>query len=122
MHRAEQISAHLAVPKLTIRIDSRYHPGRCEYSAILDHEQEHVRITRETLKQWEDRMRRQLESAVRSWHERWLPSSAQLQIEAAIDQAMADLIRQIQADADRQHAAIDMPAAYEKVRQRCSGW
>ena len=116
-----KISAHLAVPKLTIRIDRRYHPGSCEYSAILDHEQEHVRITRETLKHWEDRIRRQLESAVKSWRDRWLPSSGQQRIKAAIDHAIADLVRQIQADADRQHAAIDTPAAYETVQRRCSG-
>ena len=117
-----KVLAHVAVSTLTIRIDRRYRPGSCEYSAILDHEQEHVRITRETLKHWEDRMRRQFESAVKSWRDRWLPSSGQQRIKAAIDQAIAELVRQIQADADRQHAAIDMPAAYEKVQRQCSGW
>ena len=43
-------------------------------------------------------------------------------IKAAIDRAMADLARQIQADADRQHAAVNTPAAYETVQRRCSGW
>jgi hypothetical protein len=44
------------------------------------------------------------------------------EIKAAIDHAIADLVRQIQAHADRQHAAIDVPAAYEDVGRRCSGW
>jgi len=117
-----KVSAHLSMPTLTIRIDRRYRPGSCEYSAILDHEQEHVHITRETLKRWSDPMRRQLESVVRMWRDRWLAASAQQRIKEAIDHAIADLIRQIQEDADRQHAAIDTPAAYEKVQRQCSGW
>jgi hypothetical protein len=81
-----------------------------------------VRITRETLQRWEDRIRQQLESAVTSWRDRWLPAAVEREIKAAIDHAIADLVRQIQADADRQHAAIDVPAAYEDVGRRCSGW
>jgi hypothetical protein len=79
------IPAHLAVPTLTIHIDRRYCPGSCEYSAILDHEQEHVRITQQTLKRWKDGMHLQLESAVQSWRDRWLPSTSQQEIKAAID-------------------------------------
>jgi predicted Zn-dependent protease len=116
------MTARFAIPTATIRIHRLYRPDSCEYSAVLDHEQEHVRITRETLQRWEDRIRQQLKSAVTSWRDRWLPASAQQQIKAAIDHAIADLVRQIQADADRQHAAIDMPAAYVKVQRRCRGW
>jgi hypothetical protein len=117
-----KMTARFAIPTLTIHIDRRYRPGSCEYSAILEHEQEHVRITKETLQRWENRIRQQLESAVTSWRDRWLPAAVEREIKAAIDHAIADLVRQIQADADRQHAAIDTPAAYEKVRRRCSGW
>jgi predicted Zn-dependent protease len=117
-----KITAHFAIPTATIWIDRRYRPDSCEYSAVLEHEQEHVRITRETLQRWEDRIRQQLESAVTSWRDRWLPAAVEREIKAAIDHAIADLVRQIQADADRQHAAIDVPAAYEDVGRRCSGW
>jgi hypothetical protein len=117
-----KITAQFAIPTATIRIDRRYRPDSCEYSAVLEHEQEHVRITRETLQRWEDRIRQQLESAVTSWRDRWLPAAVEREIKAAIDHAIADLVRQIQADADRQHAAIDVPAAYEDVGRRCSGW
>jgi hypothetical protein len=117
-----KVTARFAIPTATVRIDRRYRPGSCEYSAVLEHEQEHVRITRETLQRWEDRMRQQLASALTSWRDRWLPAAVEREIKAAVDHAIANLVRQIQADADRQHAAIDMPAAYENVRRRCSGW
>jgi hypothetical protein len=117
-----EVTARFAIPTATVRIDRRYRPDSCEYSAVLEHEQEHVRVARETLDRWGDRIRQQLESAVTSWRDRWLPAAVEWEIKAAIDQAIAGIVRQIQTDADRQHAAIDMPAAYEKVRRRCSGW
>ena len=43
-------------------------------------------------------------------------------IEAAVNETVGDLIEDIQADMDRQHAAIDTPASYEAVQQQCDRW
>jgi hypothetical protein len=117
-----KVAARFAIPMLTIHIDRRYVTGSCEYRAILDHEQEHAGITRDTLKRSQNDLRQQLESAVMSWRDRWFTQSAQQQIKTAVNQALAGLVQQVQEDADRQHAIIDTPAAYEAVRRRCTGW
>ncbi len=116
------VSARFSVAKAVILVDQRYRPGSCERSAILDHEREHVRITADTLEQWEGRLHKRLEGAATAWRGRWLPASEQRRIEARIKGVISDLVRDIQADADRKHAEIDTPASYEEVRRRCRHW
>jgi hypothetical protein len=81
-----------------------------------------VRITAEGLRRWEGRIRQRLERATARWRDGWSEPAALARIEAAVNETVGDLIEEIQADMDRQHAAIDTPASYEAVQQQCDRW
>ena len=116
------VSVRFGVAETTILIDQRYPPGSCERTAVLKHERQHVRISAEGLRRWEGRIRQRLLRATARWREGWAAPSAQARIEAAVNEAVGALIDDIQADLDRQHAAIDTPASYEAVQRQCDRW
>jgi hypothetical protein len=116
------VSVRFRVAETTILVDRRYRPGSCERAAVLKHERQHVRITAEGLRRWEGRIRQRLERATARWRDGWSEPAALARIEAAVNETVGDLIEEIQADMDRQHAAIDTPAYYEAVQQQCDRW
>ncbi|MGD9508119.1 MAG: hypothetical protein AB7X49_06155, partial [Geminicoccaceae bacterium] len=66
------IEAEVTDRELTVLIDRKYRPGSCEYQAILDHEQEHVRINADALEDLGARLELRLRALLDRRAGRWL--------------------------------------------------
>ncbi len=116
------VSARLANEDVTILVDRRYPEGSCEREAILAHEREHVRIGRDTLREWEGGARDRLGAVAERWGGRWLGPGGERALSDALDAAVSDLVARVEADAARGNARIDTPASYAEVQRRCRSW
>jgi hypothetical protein len=116
------IQAKAGSGDLTVLIDSRYRPGSCQYQAILDHEQEHVRINADALSRTGRLLDERLRSVGNDWAGRWVPDSEAGKIEEAVNGAVADAVRLAREEADASHERLDTPESYDEVQARCDRW
>lgn len=119
-----RVDATLSVPDMTIFIAANYPKGTCQYNAVLEHEYEHVRLTRGLLpgaaKRLEGELRRQLSRInpiVSSSH-----NSGARVAQDAVQQGMAGFMRRLEVERDRSNAAIDTAHSYRQVAARCPQW
>lgn len=108
---------------LQVFIERKYRAGSCEFTAILDHEMEHVAIHRRILGNY----RYLLEARVAELTNAGAlvaPSAgeAKQKLHDRLRQGLAPTLTLIQQEAKRRHAILDSPASYAKTRARCSGW
>jgi hypothetical protein len=109
----------------TVYVDRRYPAGSCQRRVIEEHENEHVRINRESLPHWREPVAAAAAEVLQGWGwrsgggtpealaERW-----QSELMAAVTAALADL----RATRDRHHARIDTRQSYERLTRRCPRW
>jgi hypothetical protein len=105
-------------------VDMRYPEGSCERQAVLDHENEHVRINRAAAHGRESALRRALEAFVAAHPYYLAPSGRPLQETylAPIQDRVKPILNTIRDDAGTQHATLDSPASYAATRARCQHW
>jgi hypothetical protein len=105
-------------------VDMRYPEGSCEREAILDHENEHVRINRAAARARESTLRRAVEALLAA-HPYYLALSSRPLQEAylaPIQDRLKPILKTITADANKRHTALDSPASYAATRARCHQW
>jgi hypothetical protein len=118
----KSIEAEVADRDVTVLVDRSYRPGRCEYRAILDHEQEHVRINAEALRQTGRLLEDQLEAVADRWGGRWLAPDQAPRIEEAIGRAVREATAAARGEAEAGHRRLDTPESYAEVQERCGNW
>ncbi len=119
-----QVDATLSVPDMTIFVAANYRQGTCQYNAVLEHEYEHVRLTRGLLpgaaKRLEGELRRQL-SRINPIVSR-NPNSGARVAQDAVQRAMAEFMKRLEVERNRANAAIDTAHSYRRVAARCPQW
>lgn len=113
----------LGLKRLEILIDRAFPVGTCEHMAILDHEEQHVRVAREAM----GRYRAQIAAALRA-----APLPVAVFTVAAGDPREAFLgplrkvIDPVAAAIQRRindgNARLDSPASYDETFRRCDNW
>lgn len=116
------IKARFASEEVSVLFDRRYAEGSCERQAVLDHELEHVRISAETLREAEPRVREELRKVAGRWAGRWVDGREAARIDEEIDATLARMVREVEAEAGRRNARIDTPQSYQAVQRRCRRW
>jgi hypothetical protein len=116
------IEARVADRGVTVLVDRSYRPGSCERRAILDHEQEHVRINAEALRQTGRLLEDQLEAVADRWGGRWLAPDQAPRIEEAIGRAVGEATAAARGEAEAGHGRLDTPESYAEVQERCGNW
>lgn len=107
-----------------VYVDRRYRPGTCEYRAILDHENEHVRINRDALRRLESKISERVHAAIgrnpalldRS------PDEARQAHTRLIGGVLKPLVDEVASRARQGHDALDSRASYEKTYRLCEDW
>ena len=120
----QSITVEIGYPEFTIWVDRRYRRGTCEYQAILDHEQDHIRIYREQLRLFIDGFRQKIASVIRQQRPAFATSA-----DIAVDQVKNQLFGRIlplrgelQRIADQANSAIDTAASYQAIQDLCRNW
>jgi hypothetical protein len=105
-------------------VDMRYPEGSCERQAVLDHEDEHVRINRAAAHGGESALRRTLETFIAAHPYSLVPSNRPLEETylGPIQDRFKPILNMIRDDATMHHAALDSPPSYAATRARCQHW
>ena len=119
-----QVTLRLGYDQMLVHILDRYRPGSCQYEAVYEHEQEHVRINFDTLQRYLP----PIEAAVRRAIDTQFPVRAASTAEAeqmasrilstALDQAVQVML----ADRNARHQQLDSPDSYRWTANRCPTW
>lgn len=121
----EALRATWQVVDLTVDVASEYAPGSCQYREVRAHEDEHVRITGYTLRQFGPILKARLERAAAASVPRWDRAGSRDAVERmtrSLSAAGSEVLAEFQADLKRRNAAIDTPESYREVSKRCKTW
>ncbi len=120
----QEMEATFGFGRFDVYVGSEYPPGSCEYRTILDHENEHVAIFRDLIREFGGRMRSAIERELRNLEPVFAPS-----IEVGTDLAISRLqerlqptIQAFEAESRRRNGRIDTQGNYLALQELCSNW
>ncbi|WP_417793170.1 hypothetical protein [Terasakiella pusilla] len=109
---------------IDVYVSNKYQPGSCEHESILNHENIHVRIFRETLYDHangiETALRRKAPGVgpvyMRS------PNGAASKVQRLLDAQIRPLFKRMSQEISRKNARIDTKSNYRREQALCSNW
>lgn len=110
---------------LTVHVAREYPKGTCQHRAVLKHEMEHVEVYEASLRDYQKRLRRALEQALRKGG---FPATDRDRDQAAgeirdkLQPAFERAIAEAQSERDRRNASLDSPEGYRRARDLCDTW
>ncbi|MEQ8711029.1 MAG: hypothetical protein RIC36_18760 [Rhodospirillales bacterium] len=122
--RARLVNLSVGYDRITVFIDRNYVTRSCEYSVILDHENRHVEILRESVDLVAEEMRAALQRGLRlrGAAAGATQNEARQAMGRIVTEMMRPYIRQMSDYRRTQNAAIDTPASYDQSRRECQNW
>lgn len=108
----------------TIYVDRKYRKGSCQFSAILDHEHQHVEINRATLQRFAPRIRDELKLAVQRINPVVVDEISQGR-EYPIDMLQSEIDPVLEAfntERELANSSIDTPDSYRHTLNLCRNW
>tara|TARA_R110002110_G_scaffold3305_3_gene16855 strand:+ start:122 stop:787 length:666 start_codon:yes stop_codon:yes gene_type:complete len=122
--RARIVNLSVGYDRITVLIDRNYLKRSCEYSVILEHENRHVEILRESVDLAAEEMRAALQRGLRL--QGAAAGATQNQARQALGRAVTEMMRpyikQMSDYRRTQNAAIDTPSSYDQSRRECQNW
>jgi hypothetical protein len=113
-------------PTPDIYVAREYRKGSCQYRTILDHEAQHVRISKATIKRYLPRLHMLLTSLRIPTPRRPVYVTSTKRGEARLHALMRDLVepvyREMAVALANAQANLDSPASYQRYRRRCRKW
>lgn len=118
------VKAELGYDEITIYVAKRYHRGSCQYLSVLEHENEHLAIFRNTLARYGPKVERRLVQAASQLKPMAGRSSNQAaaKIQKALQRQIEPLFKEMNKVMDRENDRIDMTENYHREQARCSKW
>jgi hypothetical protein len=119
----EEVTARIGDPELDVYVAANYPVGTCEYSVVLEHENQHVAINRSVVHAWGPRIGAQLRDVVyRSFPlivDSAEPAKQAITFLAASVKPLVDaMIEELR----QRNGAIDTPENYRRTGERCKNW
>ncbi|MBF0393572.1 MAG: hypothetical protein HQL38_12910 [Alphaproteobacteria bacterium] len=115
------LRVEVSIPEQTVYVAREYPAGSCEYGAVIEHENEHVRLNESILRNFGAQLGRPLRAAV----DRMNPivaSENSSEIPRPLKTTLERLMRDLEADRARANAAIDTEQNYRATSTRCRNW
>lgn len=118
------VDADLGFDVITVHVARRYRPGTCQFKTIKRHEDRHVAVFRRALDTHAPRFRTALRAAVAQLGtvETANANLAADRLKRMLTSRIRPVFRAIDADINRENAAIDTRESYETDRKRCPSW
>ncbi len=122
----DQARVVLRYRTLDVYVAREYSTRSCAYRAVLAHEQQHVKISKEQLTRYAPRIRYALTSLL-------IPKPRAPKKVASLDEAidvidslfgklLQPIYQEMKAATDKAHGLIDSPQSYKRVRKQCRNW
>ena len=119
-----KVTARIGYDKLNVYVARKYRPGSCQYRSILDHENRHVAVFRNTLVKYAPRVERR----IRRLASRMPPAAARSAdatakiLQNKLQRGLKPLFREMDREMDFRNSKLDTPQNYRQEQARCSGW
>lgn len=120
----DEVRAEFGFDKFEVYIGKEYPKGSCEYRTILDHENEHVVINNNVVKDYGPRIRRTIEQQLASMPPLFAPSvnNGARRAVQELQQRIEPTVQAFKREQRRRNAAIDTTANYGALQELCSNW
>ncbi len=109
-----------------IYIARKYRRGGCQYRAVLAHERQHIRVSRDLINRYRPRLTMALTSLLIPTGRRPVYVTSRAEAEAKVRALMADVAepvyREMAAKLAKARAALDSPASYRRLFKMCKSW
>lgn len=107
-----------------IYIDRKYRRGGCAYRAILDHEEEHVAVYRDTLRRYAPWIEERLALEVRRLRPVTVGSRerAAERVKKLLMGKLRPLVKKMETAAELANAEIDTVTSYRAIQAKCRKW
>jgi hypothetical protein len=113
-------------PTPDIYVAREYRRGTCPYRAVLAHEQQHIRTSRELINRYIPRLRWVLTSLRIPTGQRPVlvgsPEEAKSEVRALMKDLAEPLFREMAKALRAAQAKIDSPASYKRLFKQCKRW
>ena len=119
-----RITVEIGYTNTVVYVARQYQRGSCQYDAIMEHENEHVRINRDTLTEHLASIEADLLDAVRAGFP-LQSASAERATDYGMNLLMTELrqgVGRMISDRDAQHAELDSPESYARTQAACPTW
>jgi len=118
-----RVEVVLSIPQMMVFLAAEYPEGSCQYNAILEHENEHVRTNLEVL----ERHGPKIEAAARRAVAGIVPFPAAFrmtgrQMSEVLQKRINPAVDALDAERVKLNLALDTPENYERIAARCTGW
>ncbi|SCA54936.1 exported hypothetical protein [Candidatus Terasakiella magnetica] len=110
--------------KIDVYISNKYRQGSCEHNSILNHENVHVQIFRDTLYKHTSGIERAIRRKAPRIGPVYLRSAdaAANKLQKLLDAQIRPLFKRMSADISRKNARIDTKANYRREQAMCQDW
>jgi len=119
-----KVTARIGYEELTVYVARKYRPGSCNYRSILDHENQHVAVFRDTMTKYAARVEHRLNRTAG----RMKPVLASTANQAAkllqnkLQRELKPLFREMDREMDHRNGKLDTAKNYRQEQARCSNW
>ena len=119
-----QVDARFGHSVLAVQVPREYALGSCQYTTVLKHEMEHVRVNREGVRKYAKLLKRELERALIRFNPRQVNSMKRGQAEAqrVLQNVVTQVTKQFHKEINTQHASIDKPGGPYDASGACRNW
>jgi hypothetical protein len=118
------VDVRFGYQSMEVYIASEYRPQTCEYRVILDHENQHVAINRNGIREYAPRLRQVLEQRLQRMEPRFT-ANAQVSTDRKLSdlkEALDPTMDELQSILARRNAVIDNDNNYAAVAEMCKNW
>lgn len=114
----------LGFKDIDVFVSNKYRQGSCEYDSILNHENTHVSIFRDTLYKHSSGIERAIRQKAPKIGPIYLRSanSAANQVQKLLDAKIRPLFLRMERELDRRNAKIDKKSNYRHEQSLCANW
>lgn len=107
----------------TVYIANEIPPYSCVYNEVMNHEQRHVSVDAQLLREWQFRLQQDTEYAVRNQGTLRGPNQQQLmeQLKANLREALRSTSESLMAERKRRQSQVDTRMEYDRVSRSCNG-
>ena len=120
----ESVEVTAGFTAFVIYIDRKYRRGGCAYRAILDHEDKHVAIYRETLRRYAPWIKKSLALEVKHFRPVIVGSQARGAdlVKKLLMGKLRTLVKKMETAAELANAEIDTTTSYRSIQAKCPKW
>lgn len=119
-----RVEARFGHSVLTVQVPREYAKGSCQYTTVLKHEMEHVRVNREGVRKYARLLKRELEKALAWFNPRQVNSmkSGEVEAQRVLKRVVTKVTSQFHKEINAQHASIDKPGGPHDASGACRNW